>query len=310
MFAAVINSIAVLYAAVAIHLTIIAGENTIGRHYSNEPNESALAQGSASQAPLFVWAICHAVALSAAIALIARSRLTAHQIFALGAIFGYSINLFSIVVGHELLHRRATAPQICADILFAMMLLPQFPTVHLASHHRWAGTTQDCQTPHAGEQIYPYLWRALYEGLCLSLSRSARAHEPYLLRRTAITLALIALGSIYGWPVLLFLVVQGVFAFLVLETLNYVQHYAVERPVPGIAQAANRDINFVSRCILMNLPLHDAHHTHPSLSYSELTRVPDAQTYCWGYWTSFWIVWLPPLWQHLQRQRVRQVVER
>jgi fatty acid desaturase len=220
-------------------------------------------------------------ALAAALYLIAHAEPTARQLFAIGATFGYSINTFSATVGHELLHRKSAAARLCSDILYTVMLYPQFPAVHLASHHRWAGSDRDCQTPRAGQQIYPYLHRALVGGLRTASTGKAAVLDPHLRARVAAcVLCMAALALADALQEMIFLVVQGAFSFIQVETFNYIQHYKhVRSPSKDGDQPsalANQDLNFVSRCLLLNLPLHASHHSHQSLPYFDLGPIPCA----------------------------------
>jgi alkane 1-monooxygenase len=303
--AAITGTIALLYAAVALHLLVIAAENTIGRYFSNVP-VPPLVRGATlfEDACLLTWPALHLTALAAAISLIAHTEPNARQVFAIGAIFGYSINMFSATVGHELLHRRSRAAHVCSDLLYAAILYPHFPAVHLASHHRWAGSERDCQTPRVGQQIYPYLLQALLGGLRIASSRQAAALDRHLRWRALAAVAFgAALALIGGLPVLTFLVVQGAFSFIVVETTNYIQHYRPACRHSRLGDAGhglpNQDLNLVSRCALFNLPLHASHHEHQILHYSSLTTVAGAPSFSWGYWTSFWLAWTPTLWNYL-----------
>jgi alkane 1-monooxygenase len=305
VLAAVAGSISVLYAAVALHLTIIAGENTLGRRLASMP-VAPLRQGSAlfEEACLLAWPWAHAAALIAALYLIIQSQPTARQTFALGAIFGYSINIFSATVGHELLHRNSPVARRCAGILYAAMLYPHFPAVHLASHHRWAGTERDCQTPLPGQQIYPYLGRAFVGGWRIAMSARAAALAPYPGWRIAAGVAAPAALALLGaHSAAVFLVIQGLFAFIVIETLNYIQHFRAVGAGGERATLANQDVNFISRCVLFNLPLHASHHCDEQSVYPLLRPIAGAPSYCWGYWTSFWLAWTPPLWNHFHNRK-------
>jgi len=303
--AAVTGSVSVLYAAVALHLIILGAENTIGRFLANKPI-APLLRGSTvfEDACLLAWPVFHLSALTAALYLVAHSEPTARQTFAIGAIFAYSINVFSATVGHELIHRQSRLARMCVDVLYAAMLYPHFPAVHQASHHRWAGSSRDCQTPRPGQPIYTYLARALIGGLSIAPSAHAAALDPHLRWRALASLIGIAVFGLLGAPsAMMFLVVQGLFSFILVETLNYIQHY---RPssAEGLSRVqetgpVNQDLNFVSRSVLFNLPLHASHHANQNIHYSHLVPVSSAPSYCWGYWTAFWVAWVPPLWHYL-----------
>jgi len=308
--AALTGSISVLYAAVALHLIIIGAENTIGRLLSKIP-VAQLQKGSTffEEVCVLAWPALHFSALAAAFYLITFTEPTARQTFAIGAIFGYSINIFSATAGHELIHRRSRAGRICTDALYAAMLYPHFPAVHLASHHRWAGSGRDCQTPRPGQQIYPYLCRALVGGLNIASTARAVVLDPHLPWRVLTAfLAVAAFGVIGAWSLVLFFIVQGLFAFIIVETLNYIQHYnpasAPASPGDEWTRPPNQDLNFVSRFALLNLPLHVAHHLEPNSHYSRLAPISHGPSCSWGYWTSFWLAWTPPLWKYLKEKEL------
>jgi fatty acid desaturase len=127
-----------------------------------------------------------------------------------------------------------------------------------------------------------------------------------------LSLVLLAAPLGFNIPVLLlFLITQGLFSFLLIETINFIQHY--EKPqrdsdlIDNNPRPVNQDLNFVSRCLLFNLPLHAAHHDRPELTCSELSAIPAAGTSRLGYWCSFWLAWLPPVWHSLHyNQRLNQ----
>ena len=311
VFSAVIGSISVLYAAVALHLAIIGAENTVGRFLAKAPITPALRDATFFEDTcLLVWPLLHLAALAAALYLIVHIEPTARQVFAIGAIFGYSINTFSVTAGHELLHQNSRLARVGSDLLYAAMLYPHFPTVHLASHHRWAGSNEDCQTPRPGQGIYPYLGQALVGGLRVARTAQAAALDRRLhWRVVAAALGVTTLALVGTWQTLMFLFVQGLFSFIVIETLNYVQHY---KPMNARASAAaaesrlaNQELNFISRCVLFNLPLHASHHADPGRHCTHLTPIC-VSSYCWGYWTSFWLAWTPPLWIHLNRLEAKR----
>jgi alkane 1-monooxygenase len=303
VFAAILGSISVLYAAVALHVIAIAAENTIGRLLSAVPIVPLLrASTFFEDACLVIWPIAHLTALVAALWLLAHAEPTARQVFAMGAIFGYSISIFSAAAGHELLHGRSRVARLCSDFLYAAMLYPHFPAVHLASHHRWAGSTRDCQTPRPGQHIHSYLIQALVGGLRTVPRPQAGALDPHLYARVlAATVGVTTLGLVGGWPAMSFHIVQGLFSFIVVETLNYVQHYKLSGVADRQSNLANQDLNFVSRCALFNLSLHASHHLDQNSHYSQLSPISGAPSCCWGYWTSFWLAWTPPAWSHLHR---------
>jgi alkane 1-monooxygenase len=309
--ATVLQSISVLYIAVALHLLIIAAENTVGRLFLHSPIGRLGGHSSAFEdACLFLWTGSHLVSFTAVLWLVIHAEFSPRQAFALGAIFGYSINIFSATVGHELLHRNSLMTRLCSDFLFAAMLYPHFPAIHLASHHRWAGSSRDCQTPQPGQSIHGYLGRAFVGGWRAAWSKRAAVRDRHLLPRVVLTLLGCSATVLIGNSATIFALTQGLFSFILIETLNYIQHYkpttTYETEDSRRLRLANQDLNFVSRCMLFNLSLHASHHSDQGDHFCDLMPVSGAPSYCWGYWTSFWLAWTPPVWKYLQLQRARK----
>ena len=300
---AVTGILSTLYAALALHLLIIASELTVGRRWSHLAIPK-LVEGSTTFEDLWpvLWCVLHIVALVAALSFVGSADLTWRQVFAVGAFFGYSINAFSAAAAHELIHRESPAQRAAGRLLCAIMLYPHFPCVHLSAHHHWAGTDLDCQTPRAEQTIHAYLVQALFGGLRAASTAQARALDRGLPVRAMVCLLAVAAPLMFAPVLSAFMIVQGLFAFLVIETINYVQHC----PLPdhdhseAAAGPTHQDLNFVSRALLLNLPLHAAHHDRPGVHYANLTPRAEAATLRLGYWCSFWLVWLPPVWHSLR----------
>jgi len=303
VWTAVTGVLFTLYAALAAHLLIIASELTVGRRWSDVAIPR-LVEGSSKfeDAWPIAWSVFHIVALAAALSFVGSAELSYRQVFAVGAFFGYSINAFSAAAAHELLHRDHPLHRAIGRLLFAIMLYPHFPRVHLSAHHHWAGTDMDCQSPKPRQTIHAYLVQALLGGFLAASTPQARALDRGLPVRALLCLLVVAAPLMFAPALSAFLIVQGFFAFLVIETINYVQHC----PLPdddhsgGAAGSTHQDSNFVSRALLLNLPLHASHHDRPGLRYADLASSPEAETSRLGYWCSFWLVWLPPLWHSLR----------
>lgn len=300
--AAYAASIAVLYVAVILHIIILIAEWTLGRHLAEHTlSQTSTTDNVLSSTIFWLWPALHIVAFLAALTLIARTDATVRQIFSIGGVFGYSINVFSAAIAHELLHRHDRLQRRLAGFLFCIMLYPHFPTVHIINHHRQAGTEDDYQTPRKGTSIHFYLGRALVGSLRALLSNPISTPGLRALYVSAVGAVIFLAMLLWFSSLFLFIVVQGIFAFIVIETINYVQHYDAASTLadldPGTRPPANQDINFVTRALLFNLSLHASHHANPSLEYHQLNSMVDAPTFRLGYWTSFWLVWIPPLWE-------------
>ena len=267
--AAVNGVIATLYAAVFLHLLIIAAELTVGRRFAEVPIP-VFVEGSTAfeDVCLFAWAGLHVAVLGATLYFVASTELTGRQVFAVGALFGYSINTFSAAAAHELLHRDRPAQRFVAHLLYAVMLYPAIPTVQWQAITAGRGLIAIAKLQSLVSPFTP-TFQAFAGGIEAVQTPQARARDGQLRFRVAVALILLAIPLCLGMPaVILLLITQGLFAFLLIETINFVQHY--EHAADSGSGHANQDLNFVFRCLLFNLPLHAAHHDQPDLPYPEL----------------------------------------
>ena len=96
---------------------------------------------------------------------------------------------------------------------------------------------------------------------------------------------------------------QSAFAILLLETVNYVEHYGLERreiapgryePVTPLHSWDSRHV--MTNAFLYNLGRHSHHHAQPMVPYERLRLAPKDQALPFGYSALLWLALLPPLW--------------
>ena len=97
-------------------------------------------------------------------------------------------------------------------------------------------------------------------------------------------------------------IVLGVWAFVLLEIINYVEHYGLlRRQIDGRYEPVREEHSWnadftVSNWILFNLQLHSDHHAHMERPYEELRTVPGAPQMPAGYPAMVLLALVPPLW--------------
>ena len=132
------------------------------------------------------------------------------------------------------------------------------------------------------------------------------------LQAWALTVVLFgALVAWLGWPVLVFLVLQGAYAASMLEVVNYVEHYGLLRQ----QDAAGRYVrcepehswnsnHIVGNILLYHLQRHSDHHAHPARRYQALRHFGQAPQLPSGYAGMVTAAYFPPLWYALMDHRV------
>ncbi|MFV8752952.1 alkane 1-monooxygenase [Nannocystaceae bacterium ST9] len=248
--------------------------------------------------------------------------------FSTGEIVGLTITLGvingagGINIAHELMHRKARLHRAAAEILMSSVHYTHFCVEHVLGHHRHVATEQDAASSRFGETLYRFLPRTLAQSLTsawrLERDRCARQGIAwYDLRdrrfRYLLVLALVDLtiGLTLGGVALAVFVGQGVVAFVLLETINYIEHYGLarrrlasgnyERVQPHHSwNSAHR----VSNWYLFNLQRHSDHHYLASREYDRLRHYEDVPQLPAGYATMVVVALIPPLWFRIMDPRV------
>lgn len=227
---------------------------------------------------------------------------------------GMAGGMLNVPVAHELMHGRGRGERAIAEILMSLMSYPHFCIEHVRGHHARVGTTADPATARAGESLYAFLPRTVAGGF-LSAWRSERERMRSLSRpilslrnrawRGTVEVVLIhaVIGYFWGAPGVLFFAGQSAVAILMLETINYVQHYGLTRratpggghePV-GMMHSWN-SAHPVSNWFLLNLGRHSDHHCDAGKEYRSLRNCEQAPRLPTGLFGMFVLALFPPLW--------------
>lgn len=234
---------------------------------------------------------------------------------------GLACGVLGNTVAHELMHRAGRVHQALAELLMTLVSYPHFCIEHVLGHHRNVATELDPATSRLGESVFAFLPRTLVGGLASAfrlegdrVRRRGQAWGPRD-RRVRMPLLLAALyalvASLLGAPGALALAGTGAVAILVLEVINYVEHYGLERRrlasggfervTPAHSwNAAQR----LSGIILLALPRHADHHANASRPYWALRHFPEAPQLPLGYGPMLLAALVPPLWFRLMNARV------
>ncbi len=231
----------------------------------------------------------------------------------------------SINIAHELMHRKRPLDRGIAELLMQTVSYPHFCVEHVLGHHRHVATPLDPGTARLGENLYAFLprtvWGGLKSGIGLEQKRCDRRSIPvYSLRNRNTRYALGALAlhglvaAVFGPVGWLFFLVQGVGAFLLLEVINYVEHYGLQRVeiAPGryerVAPRHSWNTNFrLTNWWLFNLQRHADHHANASRPFYRLRAMEGSPELPLGYPSMVLLAFVPPLWRLVMDRRVQAV---
>ena len=213
-----------------------------------------------------------------------------------------------ITFAHEWIHRRKPVERLLGEWLLVWVGYGHYATEHVYGHHRNVGTPEDPATARKNEWIQAYIPRAL-----VGVWRNAFRRKP---GRTLLHgLATLAVGAgialAFGPIALLFFAIQSAVAVLLLTSIDYIEHYGLERKrfENGRAESVKPHHSWDSDSLVMgevliHLQRHSDHHLHPLKSYPELELVSGAPRLPTGYAGMIWLAWWPHLWFRVMNPRI------
>jgi alkane 1-monooxygenase len=273
----------------------------------------------------FSWILRFYVVLQMAlIALGAYAAVQGNWWTVLGLAFsvGYVSGAQGITFAHELGHSKSKIDRFCGWLLMTSVCYGHFMVEHYRGHHPRAATFEDAASARYGESLYQFLPRTLWgslasgwrlEGLRLKLMKSTWLRSPLVWSSVAslclIVLPVQVLTAQAAMKYVAFFIGQSCTAFLLLEIVNYIEHYGLQRKSDGTKREAfgmmhawNAD-HVVTNSLLANLQRHSDHHMHAWKPYATLEPLPGPQLPT-GYAGCLMLAMLPPVWFKLMHQRI------
>ena len=252
-------------------------------------------------------------------------RLTPLELIGTTVSLGLTTGVVGITVAHELIHRRHALERAIGYVLLGAVSYSHFALSHVHWHHRWVGTPHDPSTARLGESLYHFLPRTVFGNLRAAgqIERDrlggAWVMSPLnrMVRLLAAQVALyLMLYAWIGWLGVAVFAGQALVAILVVEAINYIEHYGLQRELTGsgtyerVAPYHTWDSTFrVSNWLLFNLPRHADHHCSVLKRYQSLELLPSAPRLPAGYGAMFLLALVPPAWFHVMNPRVAQATK-
>jgi alkane 1-monooxygenase len=223
---------------------------------------------------------------------------------------------------HELLHGKEDIDMFIQRVATAFLFYPHYRLIHIRSHHLHAGTDHDENTAWMNETIYSYIARTIPGSMIRSWQLEARRTKGdgslgallknqmtrYLLWQIALLGTLLGFGGLAG---LLFYFAHVFVAHLVLESVNYIQHYGLLRDKNDGGEYERTGpehswdtYHFFSSYITFRVGHHSYHHIAVQ-PYYLLVAEPEAPKLPVGYFWAIPVVLLPPWWRSMIHPRLK-----
>lgn len=241
---------------------------------------------------------------------------------------GIIVGANGINVAHELGHRSRRGEQALAKWMLLTALYQHFFIEHNRGHHKNVATDADPASARLGETLFAFWPRSIAGGWrnawtleaerLKKTGKNALSFDNEMLRFQVWQLLwLAAIGLFVGWKALSGAVAIAAIGILLLETINYVEHYglrrrptATGRPEPVLPAHSWNSDHELGRIFLYELTRHSDHHYKANRKYQILRHIDESPQLPFGYPASVLIALAPPLWFRLMNGRARDWMQK
>jgi alkane 1-monooxygenase len=196
---------------------------------------------------------------------------------------------------------------------------------HNKGHHKRVATPEDPSSARYGEWIFAFYFRSVFlsyfNAWKIANNDVRKKGRPVLslsnemIQFHLIEIAFVAIiFFVFGWLTTIYFLAAAIIGFLLLETVNYIEHYGLqrkfiaegkyERAMP--AHSWNSD-HVIGRLFLFELSRHSDHHYLASRKYQVLRHHDDSPQMPTGYPGMMLLALMPPLWFMVMNKRIKKL---
>lgn len=236
-----------------------------------------------------------------------------------------------INVSHELGHRNTFWSKLHARFGLVSVAYHHFIVEHNKGHHVHVATPKDPATSKFGQTLYGFWFQSIIGSFLsaweIEKQRLNKKRQGVLSFKNevlmgvffsiilfvTITLLFSIIKGAFAFEVLFFLLGQSAVAILLLEAVNYMEHYGIVRQEisPGKYERVNplhswNANHFYSNLLLFNLQRHSDHHAYASRPYQILRHFDESPQLPFGYPLMIVISLFPFLWFKVMNPRLKK----
>ncbi|WP_395046865.1 alkane 1-monooxygenase [Flavobacterium sp.] len=253
---------------------------------------------------------------------VTQNNLTAFELTGTTLSLGIVLGANGINVAHELGHREKLYERIFAKILLIPSHYTHFFIEHNHGHHLHVSTPNDPSTAKYNQSLYTFWWQTVSGTYLKAWEIQKKLNQienrPFYSVKndmfwfTLIQISYLAsLYIIFGLNGLLLASFAGIVGLLLLETINYIEHYGLRRNIlpsgrfERVSEKHSWNSNHIlGRIMLYELTRHSDHHFKSQKKYQILEYHDVSPQMPYGYPTSMVISFIPPLWFAVMNKRV------
>lgn len=253
---------------------------------------------------------------------VSNTDLETYEFIGLIASVGIVLGVNGINVAHELGHRQTTSERFLGKALLLPSFYMHFYIEHNFGHHLHAATPEDPATARYNQSVYSFWLTSTFRQYV-----SAWKIQNKLLNTNKLSFFsvkndmfwyvifqffyLVVISLIFGTTGLAFAIFAGIIGFVLLETVNYIEHYGLLRlPTKSGRYERVKEMHswnsnhVIGRIVLYELTRHSDHHYKSNKKYQVLDCHDESPQMPYGYPTSMVLAMIPPLWFGIMNKRV------
>lgn len=246
--------------------------------------------------------------------IISNGNLRVFEYIGLSLNMGTLLGAMGINIGHELGHRPSLHAKIASWLLLLPALYLHFQIEHNLGHHKNVATPKDPSSAKKNESVYLFWIRsvtgAYFNAWNIENKLQASNNRPIIsIHNKMIWFTIIECCYLlvvlvaFGWFTMVFAVIAAGIAILLLESVNYIEHYGLRRKkLPsGRYEAVQIHHSWNSnhplgRIFLFELTRHADHHYKSTRPYQVLRHFKESPQLPMGYPAAILLSLIPFLW--------------
>lgn len=256
------------------------------------------------------------------LSIVSTQALETYEFVGLVVSVGIVLGVNGINVAHELGHRQSTNERFIGKALLLPSFYMHFYIEHNFGHHLHAATPEDPATARYNQSVYSFWFtstiRQYFKAWKIQKKLLSNNNLSFFSVKNDMLwfvifqmLYLIAIVLALGVLSLIFALFAGIVGFILLESVNYIEHYGLLRlktksgRYERVKEIHSWNSNhIIGRIVLYELTRHSDHHYKSSKKYQILDCHNESPQMPYGYPTSMVLAMIPPLWFRIMNKRV------
>ncbi len=253
---------------------------------------------------------------------VSSEKLSVSEIIGIILSLGVVLGSNGINVAHELGHREKLYERVLGKLLLIPSHYTHFFIEHNHGHHLHVSTPEDPSSANYNQSLYTF-WIQTVTGTYTKAwqiqkklnqieKRSWYSVKNDMLWFTIIQLSyLLSIYYFFSFIGFIVALLSGIVGFLLLETINYIEHYGLKRALlpsgryERVSEKHSWNSNHIlGRIMLYELTRHSDHHYKSQKKYQILEYHDVSPQMPFGYPTSMVLSLFPPIWFAIMNKRI------